>query len=116
MKIGLIGTGTIGKFLLEKINSERIFANHYITSVLDERDKSKEKLHRLSQQYHFTAFDDVQSFLQSDIDFIIECANVATAQTYATTILQEKNVLMISVGRSEERRVGKEVSQRMWSC
>lgn len=111
MKIGLIGTGTIGKFLLEKINSERIFANHYITSVLDERDKSKEKLHRLSKQYHFTSFDDVQSFLQSDIDFIIECANVATAQTYATTILQEKNVLMISVGALMDERLLEELTR-----
>ncbi|HEX6594736.1 MAG TPA: aspartate dehydrogenase [Bacillota bacterium] len=98
MKIGLIGTGTIGKLLLEKINSERIFTNHYITSVLDEREKSKETLSKLSKAYHFSAFHDVHSFLKSGIDFIVECANIAAVQTYAATMLREKDMLIISVG------------------
>lgn len=65
IKIGLIGCGAIGQFLLKKINQEKIFPNVEIVSVLDEREKSKSKLEKLVETYHISVFNDVDRYLES---------------------------------------------------
>lgn len=98
MKLGLIGTGTIGRFLLENINIKDIIPDCNITAVLDERPKARHELPRLAKTFHFTPFYSAEELLQSDVDLVIECANVKTAQQYAPIVLRNKNMLLISVG------------------
>ena len=98
MRIGLIGCGSIGKFLLEKLNSEKFFPDYQICSVFDEREDSKTKLQSLSETYEFTVFQDLNQFLQSEIDLVVECANIQTVNDYAVRIIEQKDLLLISIG------------------
>ena len=98
LKIGLIGCGSIGMFLLEKINNEKIFPDYQICSVFDGREGSRTKLQNLSDTYAFTVFHDLNPFLQSEIDLVIECANIQTVNEYAVRIIEQKDLLLISIG------------------
>lgn len=98
MNIGIIGVGTIGKFLLEKINDEKVVSGYQITAVFDERHQSKGVLRDLSNKYNFTVYDEIDTFLKSSVDLIVECANVEVVKQYAGQIIHEKDLLLISVG------------------
>lgn len=93
MRIGLIGCGTIGIFLLENLKEE-----YQITAVFDSREKSTLKMKALSDKYHFKVYQEIESFLNSEIDLVIESANIKVVKAYATKIIQKKDLLMISVG------------------
>src|SRR5690625_159745 len=98
MNIGIIGAGSIGKFLLEKINREKAISGYEITAVFDDRNKSKELLNKLSNKYNFTVHNELQTFLDSSVDLIVECANIEVVKQYARQIILKKDLLLISVG------------------
>ncbi|PWA07058.1 aspartate dehydrogenase [Pueribacillus theae] len=103
MKVGLIGCGAIGHFLLEKINQEKIFPNVEIVSVLDEREKSQPKLAKLADTYDLSFFSDADRFLSLEMDVVVECANVEAVRHYAPIVLTKKDLLIISVGALVDR-------------
>ncbi len=98
MKIGLIGCGSIGQFLLQKINEDQVLPNTEIIAVFDEREKSIEKLQKLSSQFSFEYHQTLSTFLQTPADLIIECANIESVNAYALDIVEKKNLLIISIG------------------
>ncbi|AOV08940.1 aspartate dehydrogenase [Sporosarcina ureilytica] len=98
MKIGLIGCGSIGQFLLEKINKDKLFPHYKVSAVFDAREKSVAKLKELSEQYQFESFQDLDAFLDSDIDVVVECANIQFVNDYATKIVERSDLLLISIG------------------
>nr|WP_210470583.1 aspartate dehydrogenase domain-containing protein [Sporosarcina sp. 6E9] len=98
MKIGLIGCGSIGKFLLEKLNEEKLLPNYQVCSVFDERASRRMKLQSLSEIYGFKTYQDLNQFLQSGIDLVVECANIQTVNEYAIRIVEQKDLLLISIG------------------
>jgi aspartate dehydrogenase len=98
LKIGLIGCGSIGNFLLEKLNKEKLFPDYEVCSVFDERDSRMLKLQNLSEAYEFKTFQDLNQFLQSGIDLVVECANIQTVNDYAVRIVEQKDLLLISIG------------------
>lgn len=98
MNIGLIGVGTIGTFLLEKLNNEKVIPGVQIIAILDERKKSAQKLKSLAKTYHLTVCSGLDIFLKTPTDLIIECANIEAVQKYAKKILHHKDLFLISVG------------------
>lgn len=98
MKIGLIGCGAIGKFLLEKLNENKQLPHYEIISVFDAREKSTIKLQELSIKYEFEVFRDLDAFLNSNIDIVVECANIEVVNEYAPLIIQQKDLVLISIG------------------
>lgn len=99
MRIGIIGCGNIGLFLLEKINLEKTLPNAVITSIFDERAESQEKLEQLAKQYQCAYMKDKAAFLGSDLDLVVECAHPTVAQQYAVDIIKSgKDILITSVG------------------
>lgn len=98
MKIGIIGAGTIGNFLLEKINQEKVIPGARITAIFDERKKSNQKLDSLSEQYHVEVYDHFNSFLTSPTSLIVECATIDVVKQYAKEIVLHKDLFLISVG------------------
>ncbi|MDW0115976.1 aspartate dehydrogenase [Sporosarcina thermotolerans] len=98
IRIGLIGKGNLGLFLLRKINHEKILKDYKIVSILDEREKAKDELSILAEKYDCDSFQDIHSFLKSGIDIVVECANIETAKLYATEVIKKKNLLLISIG------------------
>lgn len=100
MNIGLIGGGAIAKFLLEKINIHNL-QNMQITSVYIRDEK---KYHDFIQQYDVRLFTDIDQFLQSDIDVVVEAANVEAVQQLLPTVLKKKDAVIISIGAFVEER------------
>jgi len=98
LNIGLIGVGSIGTFLMEKLNSENILSGYKITAVFDERNKPNERLEMLSQKYGFCVHHELDDFLASDVDIVVECANVEVVKKYARQIIKQKDLFLISVG------------------
>src|SRR5699024_4157875 len=88
MNIGLIGVGSIGTFLMDKLNRENILAGDSITAVFDGRNKSNERLEILSQKYGFYVHDELDDFLASYVDIVVECANVEVLNKYARQIIK----------------------------
>ena len=109
MKIGLIGCGSIGEFLLEQLNKNKQFLNYEISAVFDARKKSTRKLEKLSQIYKFEVFEDLKAFLNSNIDIVVECANIQVVKKYATQIIQQKDLVLISVGALAEQSLYEEL-------
>jgi len=98
MRIGLIGAGAIGKFLLEKINSEKKLPGFEITTVFDERAKAKTALAEAEEKYNISLVQQLDAFLSAPVDIVVECANIAAVEKYAPTILKQKDMLIISIG------------------
>lgn len=111
MRIGLIGVGAIGKFLLEKINMEKKLPGFEITTVFDEREKAKNALAEAEQKYEFTLVQQLEKFLNGPIDIVVECANIAAIEKYAATILQHKELFMISIGALVEEQFLQQLEQ-----
>lgn len=108
LNIGLIGCGSIGRYLLEKLNEEKLFPSYQIVSVFDEREKSKNTLQDLSKKYRFTFYQEMTEFLNSDIDLVVECANIQVVNEYATRIIERKDLLLISIGALANSALHKE--------
>lgn len=94
MNIGIIGGGAIATFLLETINLQ---ANKdmRITSLYI-RDQVKYK--KLQQKYNVTLYSNIDHFLQSNIDIVVEAANVQAVNKLLPTIIKKKDAIIISIG------------------
>ena len=109
MNIGLIGCGSIGQFLLEKINEDKLFSDYRITAVFDDREKSTLKLRELSKKYGFKVFKELNEFLAANTDIVVECANIQVATEYASKVVQQKDLLLISIGALVDSSIYKEL-------
>jgi aspartate dehydrogenase len=96
MKIGLIGGGNIGKFLLQSINTNKLLADSKIVGIYTRNPKSAEQL---ASEFDTEIFEDIPSLLQSNIDLVIEAATVEAVKEYAASILKSgKDLVVSSVG------------------
>lgn len=111
IKIGLIGKGNLGTYLLRKINKEQLLPNIKITAIMDEREKARKELPALADTYGCQAFHDFQSFLQSDIDIVVECSNIEAAKTYALDVIKKKDLMIISIGALADPSFGERIEQ-----
>src|SRR5699024_12330138 len=75
VNIGLIGVGSIGTLLMEKLNRENILSGNKITAVFDERNKPNERLEMLSQKYGFGGHHALDDFLATDVEIVLKYAN-----------------------------------------
>ncbi|MCZ2257408.1 aspartate dehydrogenase [Sporosarcina sp. G11-34] len=85
-------------FLLETFNKNQLLPGYRVESVYDSREKSVETLQQLSTTYALSSFTKLESFLESDVDIIIECAGIQVVTQYATRIVTKKDLLITSVG------------------
>ena len=111
INIGLIGKGNLGSYLLQKINKEKILPNASIVAILDEREKSKADLPAFAHTYGCEAFHDIESFIQSNIDIVVECSNIETAKTYSREVVKHKALMIISIGAFADVSFANELEQ-----
>src|SRR5579884_1178874 len=96
MKIGLIGCGNIGQFVLNQLNKEGRVQGARIEAIYDPRE---DVVKQLAQEYATKAYLDYQAFIESEIDLVIEAAHPNVVREYAPSIIEQgKNLLIISVG------------------
>ncbi len=93
MKLGLIGCGNIGEFLLKAINKDGLLPEGKINSVFSRREEVAVKV---AQKFNAKTYGDIDSFLNSDIDVVIEVATIEAAQEYALKVLESRKDLILS--------------------
>ncbi|MGG3495636.1 aspartate dehydrogenase [Peribacillus simplex] len=96
MRLGLIGCGNIGKFLLQAINNDGLLPGGKIVSIYARRE---EIAAQLAEEFRTQPFNDVDELLKSDVDLVIEAATIEAAEEYALKVLKSgKNLLLSSIG------------------
>lgn len=94
MRVGLIGAGAIATYLLEEFDQKND-KEIRISSVFV---RNREKYAHLEESCNVSLFTDLDKFLQSEIDIVVEAANVAAVREVLPTVLQEKDTVLISIG------------------
>lgn len=94
MNIGLIGGGAIASFLLEEVSKNK----HDSLNIKSIYVRDKAKYSYLSANYDVKLFSDITLFLESDIDIVVEAANIEAVATLVPTVLQKKDIVIISIG------------------
>ncbi|PFJ05312.1 aspartate dehydrogenase [Bacillus cereus] len=96
MKLGLIGCGNIGQFLLKAINRDGFLPGGEIVSIYARRE---EIASQLAEEFEAQSYRDVDSLLHSDVDLVIEAATIEAAEEYALKVLEGgKDLLLSSIG------------------
>lgn len=106
MNIGLIGSGAIGQYLLKKINKD----HHPELNIGNILVRNREKYQSLESEYDVTLYTDAAEFLSSDIDMVVEAANVQTVQALLPEVISKKDTMLISVGALVDEKLLAEVS------
>lgn len=105
IKIGLIGTGTIAKYLLEEINEKANYPVKIVAGLV----RNKEKYKHLQAKYDIEITEDINRLLESDIDLIVEAANVSAVKQSLPKLIQHKDSIVISVGAFSDELFLKEI-------
>ncbi|MDM5223112.1 aspartate dehydrogenase [Peribacillus sp. NJ11] len=96
MKLGLIGCGNIGKFLLQAINNDGLLPGGKIVSIYA---RSEEIAAQLAEDFRTQPYSDVDELLKSDVDLVIEAATIEAAEEYSLKVLKSgRNLLLSSIG------------------
>ncbi|AWE08566.1 aspartate dehydrogenase [Lysinibacillus sp. 2017] len=101
MNIGLIGAGAISRFLLDEINQKQLKAFR-IQSVFV---RDKEKYCSLEEAYGVQLYTDLNEFLNSEIDIVVEAADIEAVKNLIPTVIERKDVVLISVGALADTEV-----------
>lgn len=106
MNIGVIGAGAIATFLLKEINQSQ-HENLRIKSILV---RNKEKYGVLESNFGVKLFTDLNAFLDSEIDIVVEAANIHAVKTLLPSVIKKKDVVLISVGALADEALLTELS------
>src|SRR5690625_1522274 len=109
MRVGLIGAGAIGTYLLEEINRKEDKAMR-ITSIFV---RNLEKYQHLEEQYDISLYTKLDEFLDSHIDVVVEAANVQAAREMLPNIVPRKETVVISIGALADEKFLNEIKEMM---
>lgn len=94
MNIGMIGAGAIGQYLLKNIKE----SNSNDLNITGIFVRNYEKYKHLEAEYNVELFTDLEEFLASDTDIIVEAANVETVKALLPEVIKVKETMIISIG------------------
>jgi len=107
MNIGIIGAGAIANFLLKEIN-EKKQENLKISSLYV---RNKEKYAHLESQFGVKLFNDIEDFLNSDVEIVVEAAKLEAVNALIPTVLKKKDTVLISVGALADENLLNEINE-----
>ncbi|MGM8216425.1 aspartate dehydrogenase [Bacillaceae bacterium W0354] len=107
MNIGLIGAGAIANYLLKEVNNNKL-GNLRINSILV---RDKEKYEQLESSFGVKLFTSIDQFLDSDIDIVVEAANIEAVKELIPTVVKRKAVVLISIGALADEVLLKDLSE-----
>ncbi|WP_438312967.1 aspartate dehydrogenase [Sporosarcina sp. FA9] len=95
MRIGIIGTGNIAKYLLENINKNGKLEGN-VAALFGRNEKAGQLL---AKQYNTDFFTDFNSFINSEVDIVVEAATIDVTIQYIKEVLEsKKDVIISSIG------------------
>ncbi|MDD1687751.1 aspartate dehydrogenase [Methanoregula sp.] len=90
MRVGLLGCGNIGHIVA------RYAGSFTISAVFDQAFERADEIASLSGA---TAYRDFESFINADLDIVLEAASVSAVKRYAPEVLaHRRNMVIMSVG------------------
>src|SRR5690625_1181450 len=104
MNIGIIGAGAIATYLLEEQNNY----DYTVTSIFV---RNQAKYERLEQQFNLTLYTDIEAFLQSSIDVVVEAANIEAVTEFLPRTIAKKDTIVISIGAFTDEHFIKHVKK-----
>ncbi|WP_342388821.1 aspartate dehydrogenase [Salinicoccus bachuensis] len=107
MNIGIIGAGAIANGMLERINHDS-HENLKISSVFV---RNEEKYRHLENEFGVTLYTDLDGFLSSGIDIVVEAANGEVVKEHLPEVLKHKDAMLISVGALADGELVAELMQ-----
>ena len=107
MNIGLIGAGAIARFLLNEINKKQL--NTFRIESVFVRDR--EKYRSLEAEYGVQLYTDLNEFLNSKIDIVVEAADIEAVKSLVPTVITRKDIVLISVGALADTEMLTEITQ-----
>jgi aspartate dehydrogenase len=109
MKVGLIGCGNIGEFLLQAINKDGLLQGGRIVSIYGRRE---EIAAQLADKFGAQSYRDLNSFLDSNLDLVIEAATIEAAKEYACKVLEGgKDLVLSSIGVMADVEFAERINQ-----
>jgi aspartate dehydrogenase len=113
MRIGLLGCGNIGHIIAAHADSFEISAVY---------DKVFLRAQEIAALCHGQAYEDFESFLNADVDIVVEAASVSAVKVYAAKVLSHRRDLVImSVGaladpvfKEEIRETARRLRQKVY--
>lgn len=97
MNIGIIGTGNIANFLLEAIKGHQLQNDKITIASIYGRNTAKGK--EISEKFRVDFYNDIDEFLKSGIDTVVEAATVQAVKELGEKVLHAgKNLVISSVG------------------
>lgn len=101
----MIGAGAIATYVLKKLKHH---PHLHVTSLFV---RNKKKYGPLAKKYGVVLFTDIEAFLQSQVDVVVEAANVEAATVYIPDVIRNKNLIVVSVGALAEEHFLQQVKQ-----
>src|SRR5690625_7293914 len=90
----MIGGGAIATYIIEMVKRQAENRMH-VQSILV---RQQEKYVELAARHHVDLYTEIETFLASDIDIVVEAANVQAVQDFLPPILRQKIAVIISFG------------------
>lgn len=106
MRIGIIGAGAIAQFLLKVINLQQL-EEMQIKSILV---RNKEKYKGLESEFRVRLYTELEEFLDSEIDIVVEAADIQAVKNLLPTVIMKKDAVLISVGALADEDLLSEIS------
>ena len=107
MNIGLIGAGAIANFLLDKLNHYQ----HHKLRIRSIYVRNREKYQYLESKYDVILYTDLQAFLNSEIDIVVEAADATAVENLLPEVIKKKDSVLISVGALADEGLLTEINQ-----
>lgn len=99
MRIGMLGCGNMGTFLLQSLNEAQ--ANERIVAI---HSRNYEKTTKVAESYGAKSYANLESFLEADLDLVVEVATIEVVHASALAVLEKKLPLIVSsIGAFSER-------------
>ncbi|WP_423792351.1 aspartate dehydrogenase [Methanocaldococcus indicus] len=101
LKIGLVGCGAVGNFIVKKINEGMIKAK-----LIALYDRNYEKSLKLAKILDVKACKSLDELVKEDIDLVVEAASInAVEEVVKKSILNNRDVLILSVGAFADKNL-----------
>lgn len=91
MRIGMLGCGNIGTFLLRTLNE-----NNHDEKIVAIFSRNYEKTKKIANKYGAKSFATIEAFLQEDLDIVVEVATIEVVKRTAISVLENKLPLIVS--------------------
>lgn len=99
MNIGIIGAGAIATYVLDELAIQTKTPIHVRSLLVRDRTKYAD----LAARHQVELYTEMDDFLSSDIDVVVEAANIDAVKELLPTIIRKKKVVIISIGAFVDR-------------